>query len=81
MDRIAVATTTDRVIPMTYAIQAPQRLSEMRVCACWQALQVHDSPQLQTSPHWHAAAAWGAGFWQPQVHWAPLQAWQEQTFD
>jgi hypothetical protein len=31
-------------------------------------LQVHVSPQLQTSPHWHETAGADAGFWQPQVH-------------
>jgi hypothetical protein len=40
----------------------------MRAFACWQLVQWHPSPQLQTSPHWHEAVGTGAGFWQPQVH-------------
>jgi len=57
------------------------RLSEMRPFACWQLWQVHVSPQLQTSPHWQEAAATGAAFWQPQVHWVPTQVSHTQTFD
>jgi hypothetical protein len=48
----------------------------MLAFACWQLLQVHVSPQLQTSPHWHQPVGAGVGFWpaesnvegQPQVH-------------
>jgi len=40
----------------------------MRALACWQLLQVHASPQLQTSPHWHEAVGTGAAFRQPQAH-------------
>jgi hypothetical protein len=59
------------------------RLSAWRAFACWQPLQLHVGPQLQTSPHWHEAADWAAGFgfWQPQVHPEPVQAAQRQTFD
>ena len=53
----------------------------MRAFACWQLSQLHVSPQLQTSPHWHEAAGTGAGFWQPQVHWVPTQVPHTQTFD
>jgi hypothetical protein len=45
-----------------------QRVSKTRAFACWQLLQLHVSPQLQTSPHWHEAVGTGAGVWQPQVH-------------
>jgi len=31
------------------------RVSEMRTFPCWQLLQVHVGPQLQTSPHRHEA--------------------------
>lgn len=57
-----------------------QRLS-IRALLCWQPSQVHDSPQLQVSPHRHDAIGWVAGFWQPQVHSEPLQAVHKQTFD
>ena len=57
------------------------RLSEARAFACWQPVQVHVAPQLQTSPHWHDAIGAGAGFWQPQVHSVPTQVSQTQTFD
>jgi hypothetical protein len=57
------------------------RLSEMRAFACWQLLQVHVSPQLQTSPHWQEAVGTAAGFWQPQVHSFPTQVSHAQTFD
>jgi hypothetical protein len=53
----------------------------MPAFACWQLLQLHVSPQLQTSPHWHDAVATGAGFWHPHVHWAPTQVSHPQTFD
>ena len=53
----------------------------MRPFACWQLLQVHVSPQLQTSPHWQEAAGRAAGFWQPQVHSEPVHTAQPQTFD
>lgn len=32
------------------------RDSGMRAFACRQLLQVHASPQLQASPHWHESA-------------------------
>jgi hypothetical protein len=53
----------------------------MRAVACWQPLQLHVSPQLQTSPHWHEAVGTAAGFWQPHVHSGPIQVPQAQTFD
>jgi hypothetical protein len=58
-----------------------QRLSTFRTSACRQFSQVHVGPQLQTSPHWQEALGAGAGFWQPQVHWAPTQVSHAQTFD
>jgi len=57
------------------------RLSAWRVFACWQPLQVHVGPQLQTSPHWLEAAGRSAGFWQPQVHSEPGQTAHAQPFD
>jgi len=57
------------------------RLSDTRALPCWQLLQVHVGPQLQTSPHWHEAAGTGAAFWQPQVHRVPTQVPHTQTFD
>jgi hypothetical protein len=54
----------------------------MRAFACWQLLQLHVSPQLQTSPHWHeTTVGTGAGFWQPQVHCVATQVPHTQTFD
>jgi hypothetical protein len=44
-------------------------------------LQLHDSPQLQTSLHWHEVVCTGAGFWQPQVHRVPTQVAHTQPFD
>jgi hypothetical protein len=57
------------------------RLSDWRAFACWQPLQVHVGPQLQTSPHWHEAAGGLAGFWQPQLHSEPVQTAHAQPFD
>jgi hypothetical protein len=57
------------------------RLSDWRPFACWQPLQSHVGPQLQTSPHWHEAAGQPAGFWHPHVHSEPVQTVQAQTFD
>ena len=36
---------------------------------------------MQTSPHWHEVIVWGAAFWQPHVHWLPLQVLHAQAFD
>jgi hypothetical protein len=55
------------------------RLTDWR--ACWQPVQLHAGPQLQTSPHWHEAAVRAAGLWQPQVHSEPVQTVQAHTFD
>ena len=57
------------------------RLSAWRAFACWQPLQVHVGPQLQTSPHWHEAAGRSARFWHPQVHSEPVQTAHAQPFD
>jgi hypothetical protein len=57
------------------------RLSAWRAFACWQPLQVHVGPQLQTSPHWHEAAGRSAEFWHPQVHSEPVQTPHAQPFD
>ena len=48
---------------------------------CWQPLQMHVGPQLQTSPHWHEAAGRSAAFWQPQAHSEPVQTAHAQPFD
>ncbi len=53
----------------------------MRAFVCWQRVHVHPSPQLQTAPHWQEAVGTGAASWQPQVHAAPAQVSQTQTFD
>jgi hypothetical protein len=57
------------------------RLCEAWLFACRQALQLHVSAQLQTSPHWHEAAGGAAVFWQPHWHWEPTQTAHAQTFD
>ena len=57
------------------------RISALRVFPCWQPVQLHDGPHVQTSPHWHDAADRAAAFWHPQVHAEPLHALQEQTFE
>jgi hypothetical protein len=56
-------------------------MSDWRAFACWQPLQLHVGPQLQTSPHWHEADGRAAAFWQPHVHSEPVQAAHAQTFD
>jgi hypothetical protein len=61
-------------------VRVHQRLSAFRTFACWQLLQQHVGPQLQTSPHWHEAVA-AAEVWQPQVHWIPTQVSHPRTFD
>ena len=38
------------------------RVSETRAFARPQPLQLHVSPQLQPSPHWHDTVDTGAGF-------------------
>jgi hypothetical protein len=60
---------------------ARYRCSDWPALACRQPLQVHVGPQLQTSPHWHEADGWSAGFWQPQVHSEPVQTEHAQAFD
>lgn len=57
------------------------RLSDWRASACWQPLQLHVGPPLQTSPHWQEAVGWAARFWQPQLHSEPGQTVHAQTFD
>jgi hypothetical protein len=39
------------------------------------------SPQLQASPHWQNAFEAAAAFWQPQVHWEPVQTAHAHAFD
>jgi hypothetical protein len=57
------------------------RLAAWRASACWQPLQLHVGPQLQTSPHWHEAAGRSAAVWHPQVHSEPVQVAQAHTSD
>jgi hypothetical protein len=57
------------------------RLPDWYAYACWQLLQLHAGPQLQTSPHRHEAAGLAAGSWQPHLHSEPVQTAHAQAFD
>jgi hypothetical protein len=42
--------------------------------------QVQVGPQVQVSPQCGEEVGSASGFWQPQVHWAPVQVSQAQAF-